>query len=133
MFHRGSIALAYTVVPRTSARVQVGCSLPQECAAWSYIDRLQLEEAQELNLLASVGNEYNLLRLQQAAVLHDRGHRKPWETRKGKRAHTAHLTSNGGDDDLSDGERDNGDADLDDGVPEEVAVAFATYQSAKDK
>ena len=133
MFHRGSIALAYTVVPRTSARVQVGCSLPQECAAWLYIDRLQLEEAQELNLLASVGNEYNLLRLQQAAVLHDRGHRKPWETGKGKRAHTAHLTSNGGDDDLSDGERDNGDADLDDGVPEEVAVAFATYQSAKDK
>ncbi|CAE7443672.1 unnamed protein product, partial [Symbiodinium sp. CCMP2456] len=32
---------------------EVGCSLPEECAAWLYLDRLQLEEAQELNLLAS--------------------------------------------------------------------------------
>ena len=52
---------------------EVGCNLPQEAAAWMYLDRLQLEEFQELNLLASVGNRYDLLRLQQAAILHDRG------------------------------------------------------------
>ena len=56
-----------TEYDRLHARLrEVGCSLPQECAAWLYIDRLQLEEAQELNLLASVGNEYNLHRLQHA-------------------------------------------------------------------
>ena len=34
-----------------------------------YLDRLQLEESQELNLLASVGNRYSLHHLQHAAVL----------------------------------------------------------------
>ena len=47
---------------------EVGCNLPQEAAAWMYLDRLQLDEGQELNILASVGNRYDLLRLQQAAV-----------------------------------------------------------------
>ncbi|CAE7197343.1 RE2 [Symbiodinium sp. CCMP2592] len=100
---------------RLHARLrEVGCSIPQECAAWLYIDRLQLEEAQELNLLASVGNEYNLLKLQQAAVLHDRGV----------------AEGDGSDDDLPHGEED---IDLEDGVPEDVAVAYATYQSAEDR
>ena len=63
---------------RLHARLrEVGCNLPEDCAAWLYVDRLQLEEAAELNLLASVGNTYSLPRLQQAAVIHDRGHRKP--------------------------------------------------------
>ena len=42
---------------------EVGCNLPQEAAAWMYLDRLQLDEAQELNILASVGNRYDLLHL----------------------------------------------------------------------
>ena len=123
-----------TEYDRLHARLrEVGCSLPQECAAWLYIDRLQLEEPQELNLLASVGNVYNLHRLQQAAVLHDRGHRKPWETSKTRRAHTAHLTTIDDGEDQNDDEQGRDDGELEDGVPEEVAVAFATYQSAKDK
>ena len=32
---------------------EVGCNLPQEAAAWRYLDRLQLDEGQELNILAS--------------------------------------------------------------------------------
>ncbi|CAE7541147.1 RE2 [Symbiodinium sp. CCMP2592] len=117
---------------RLHARLrEVGCSIPQECAAWLYIDRLQLDEPQELNLLASVGNEYNLHRLQQAAVLHDRGHRKPWESSKSRKPYTAHITeSPDGASDDADGDQD---LDLEDGVPEDVAVAYATYQSAKDR
>ena len=70
---------------------------------------------------------------QQAALLHDRGHRKPWEAGRGRIAHTVHLTSNGDDDNCeADGEAHD-DAELEDAVPERVAPAFATYQSAKDK
>ncbi|CAE7241098.1 RE2 [Symbiodinium sp. CCMP2592] len=118
-----------TEYDRLHARLrEVGCSIPEECAAWLYLDRLQLEEGQELNLLASVGNSYSLHRLQQAAVLHDRGQRKPWETTKGRRAHTAHVT------DTADGTVSEGDgSELEDGVPEDVAVAYATYQTAKEK
>ncbi|CAE7520200.1 GIP [Symbiodinium microadriaticum] len=120
---------------RLHARLrEVGCSIPQECAAWLYIDRLQLEEAQELNLLASVGNEYNLHRLQKAAVLHDRGHRKPWENGRSRKPHTAHITHAAEDHDGNDQDLElAADSDLEDGVSEEVAVAYATYQSAKDR
>ena len=101
---------------------------------WLYIDRLQLEEAQELNLLASVGNEYNLHRLQQAAVLHDRGHRKPWETSRTRKPYSAHLTNASEDNDHDENRAPRGDeSDLEDGVPEEVAIAYATYQSAKER
>ncbi|CAE6964969.1 unnamed protein product [Symbiodinium sp. CCMP2456] len=119
---------------RLHARLrEVGCCLPQECAAWLYVDRLQLDEPQELNLLSSVGNQYNLLKLQQAAVLHDRGHRKPWES-KGRRPYTAHLTEEAADeDDAEDRDELYDQLDGDEGIPEEVAVAYATYQSAKDK
>ena len=123
-----------TEYDRLHARLrEVGCSLPQECAAWLYIDRLQLEEAQELNLLASVGNEYNLHRLQQAAVLHDRGHRKPWENGRTRKPYTAHYTGNGDDDSAGEDPRHGDDIELENGVPEDVAVAYATYQSAKER
>ena len=120
---------------RLHARLrEVGCNLPEDCAAWLYVDRLQLEEAAELNLLASVGNAYSLGRLQQAAVIHDRGHRKPWENGngKGRRPHTAHFTE--ADDYLASGDEDiENENDSDEGVPEEVAVAYATYQTAKQR
>ena len=94
---------------RLHARLrEVGCCLPEECAAWLYLDRLSLDEAQELNLLASVGNTYSLHRLQQAAVLHDRGQRKPWESLRGKRTHTAHVTDNGDGDGFEGDESDFG-------------------------
>ena len=121
---------------RLHARLrEVGCNLPEDCAAWLYVDRLQLEEAAELNLLASVGNTYSLPRLQQAAVIHDRGHRKPWENGaggKGRKPHTAHYTE--ADDSFGSGDDENEhDHESDEGVPEEVAVAYATYQTAKQK
>ncbi|OLQ00470.1 Copia protein [Symbiodinium microadriaticum] len=120
---------------RLHARLkEVGCMLPEECAAWLYVDRLQLEEGAELNLLASVGNTYSLGKLQKAAIIQDRGLRKPWEggQGKGRRPFTAHVTDNGDDDewdaDVGGDARDD-DADM----PEEVAVAYMTYQSAKNK
>ncbi|CAE7219835.1 unnamed protein product, partial [Symbiodinium sp. KB8] len=112
-------------------RREVGCNLPQEAAAWVYLDRLQLDEAQELNILASVGNRYDLLCLQQAAVLHDRGQRKPWEgaSNRGKKPHYAHVT------DYDDGDGSEGGPDDvgEEGIPEEVAEAWVTYQTAKEK
>ncbi|CAE6927736.1 unnamed protein product [Symbiodinium sp. CCMP2456] len=109
---------------------EVGCNLPPEAAAWVYLDRLQLDEAQELNLLASVGNRYDLLRLQQAATLHDRGQRKPWESHgmRNKKTNYAHMTYH--DDEESDELADPQDED---GIPEEVAEAWVTYQSAKER
>ncbi|CAE7270248.1 GIP [Symbiodinium sp. CCMP2592] len=118
---------------RLHARLrETGCRLPEECAAWLYVDRLNLEEGAELNLLASVGNEYSLGRLQKAAIIQDRGLRKPWEGGAGKgarRPYTAHVTDNAeGDPEISDEELDG----MDD-IPEDVAVAYVTYQSAKNR
>ena len=65
---------------RAHARlIECGCSLPDLAAAWVFVDRMGLEEASELNLLASVGNQYNLRQLQKAAIVQDRALRKPWE------------------------------------------------------
>ena len=117
---------------RLHARLrEVGCCLPEDCAAWLYVDRLQLEESAELNLLASVGNAYSLHKLQKAAVIQDRGLRKPWEGSggRGKKAHTAHFT---GHDEGDSTESDTKD-DEDEGIPEDVAQAYVTYQSAKQK
>ena len=107
---------------------EVGCALPEDCAAWLYVDRLQLEEAAELNLLASVGNVYSLGKLQKAAIIQDRGHRKPWENGKTKRAHVAHMTDH---DDVQATENEEGDSEED--LPEEVALAYVTYQNAKNR
>ena len=117
---------------RLHARLrEVGCSLPEDCAAWLYVDRLQLEEPAELNLLAGVGNVYSLHKLQKAAVIQDRGLRKPWEgtNPRAKRTHHAHLT---GHDDGNSSESDDNDFE-DEGIPEEVAQAYVTYQSAKQR
>ena len=117
---------------RLHARLrEVGCSLPEDCAAWLYVDRLQLEESAELNLLASVGNSYSLHKLQKAAVIQDRGLRKPWEGpgSRGKKTHTAHFTGHDGGDTSDTDTRD----DEDEGIPEDVAQAYVTYQSAKQR
>ena len=106
---------------------EVGCALPEDCAAWLYVDRLQLDEPAELNLLASVGNTYSLQRLQKAAIIRDRGHRKPWEGGKGRRAHVANVTDHDQEPDSDHIESD------DESMPEEVASAYVTYQNAKQK
>ncbi|CAE7328612.1 RE1 [Symbiodinium sp. CCMP2592] len=134
---------------RALARLtECGCSLPDMASAWVFVDRMGLEESAELNLLASVGNEYNLKRLQQAAIVQDRSLRKPWEssTRSSSRdsaanggrgprrewwnkkgPNTTHLTENGD-------YEENGDDDL---VPEEIAEewyeTFMTHETAKQK
>ena len=65
---------------RSYARLmECGCVLPDIAAAWVFVDRMGLEEGAELNLLASVGNVYDLKKLQQAAIVQDRALRKPWE------------------------------------------------------
>ena len=118
---------------RLHARLrETGCRLPEECAAWLYVDRLNLEEGAELNLLASVGNQYSLGKLQKAAIIQDRGLREPWEATNGrgnKRPFTAHVTDN------DDGNLRDSDDELEglDEIPEEVAVAYMTYKSAKNR
>ena len=55
---------------------EVRCELPPLVKAWLYVDKLRLTEAEELALLASVGNEYDLKKLQTAAIIQDRGGRR---------------------------------------------------------
>ena len=65
------------------AEVQV--TLPETVLAWMFIDKLRLDEAGEISLLASVRNEYRLKLLQEAALIHDRPSRKPWEESRASR------------------------------------------------
>ncbi|CAE7226615.1 RE2, partial [Symbiodinium necroappetens] len=129
-----------------SRLLEVGCCLPDVAAAWVFVDRMGLEEQAELNLLASVGNQYSLKALQQAAIVHDRGLRKPWETQSraprkewnnNKKPFSANM-ADAEDNDLFDiDEAPEDDADEDGPVPEEVAQdlyqAYMTHATAKQK
>lgn len=66
---------------QVSRMKEVGCSLPDTCLAWWYVDKMRLDNATELNLLASVGNLYSLSKLQDAAIIQDRMSRRLWERR----------------------------------------------------
>ena len=136
---------------RAHARlVEAGCSLPDIAAAWVFVDRMQLEESAELNLLASVGNIYDLRPLQRAAIVQDRALRKPWENggkgsgknNKGEwwknRTRNVFHTDFGEENDFPDGNYDDQEGDDDDApVPEEVAEelyeAYMTHETAKAK
>ena len=129
--------------------VECGCTLRDIAAAWVFVDRMGLEEASELNLLASVGNTYDLRRLQQASIVQDRALRKPWENGRGsnekgarrewwgKRTHTAHLTTDDmeGDPGEPNHEEDEGDGTtaVPEAVAEELYQAFMTHETAKQK
>ena len=65
--------------------MEVKCELPCLVKAWLFVDRLRLSEAEEVALLASVGNQWDCRQLQQAALVHDRSGCKshPAETRSG--------------------------------------------------
>lgn len=52
--------------------MRFAASSPPLVKAWLYVDKLRLSEAEELALLASVGNEYDVRRLQHAALAQDR-------------------------------------------------------------
>ncbi|CAE7700485.1 GIP [Symbiodinium sp. CCMP2592] len=134
---------------RAYARLnEVGCCLPDVAAAWVFVDRVGLDEQAELNLLASVGNVYDLQQLQKAAIVHDRTLRKPWETMPKndrnprrewlpRRNHSALLT--GHDDGEEDFLQEDGQPEVDDDeiVPEDVAAeyyeTFMTHESAKQR
>lgn len=53
---------------------ELGYELPPLVKAWLYLDKLRLPESEEMNILSSVSNKYDLKLLQQAAFLHDRPH-----------------------------------------------------------
>ncbi|CAL1145601.1 unnamed protein product [Cladocopium goreaui] len=129
---------------------ELECELPPLVKAWLYLDKLRLAEGDEMSLLSSVNNRYDLKLLQQAALLHDRSTRRPsnaWE--KGgeskprwKRQSTVHLTQHDDEDgeDSDAGRGDDLEEDLgsdEDLVTEEVAThyhdAFMAYQDAKSK
>lgn len=44
---------------------------------WLYLDKLRLSEAEELALLSSVNNQYDVRKLQHAALVQDRSFRRP--------------------------------------------------------
>ena len=138
---------------RAHARLmEAGCTLPDIAAAWVFVDRMQLEESAELNLLASVGNIYDLRMLQRAAIVQDRALRKPWENGgkgsgknnkgewwKSRTRNVYHTDFDQNDDyDFQEHDNDGGDHDEDEApVPEEVAEelyeAYMTHETAKAK
>ncbi|OLP97775.1 Copia protein [Symbiodinium microadriaticum] len=113
--------------------VECGCRLPDVATAWLYVDRASLDEATEVSLLASVGNKYQLLQLQQAAIILDRSMRKPWErnTRQdnARKPQTAHLTEDTEhvEDDDPDDEPPGEDVAGEDG--EQLYIAYMTAKA----
>eukprot|EP00439_Symbiodinium_sp_Y106_P025634 s3390_g3.t1 len=86
-----------------------------ERLAWLYVDKLRLSEAEEVALLASVNNEYDVRRLQQAALIQDRGLRRSGQQAADGAASKAsgwkrwskqsvHVTAHGTGGDSSEGE-----------------------------
>ena len=132
---------------RAHARLtEVGCELPDIAAAWVFVDRMCLEEHAELNLLASVNNRYSLKALQQAAIVHDRGLRKPWEGQSrghkrewgGRKPHTANMADP--EDFLDEGHGQDSyeyATEEGEGVSEEIAEnlynAYMTHETAKQR
>ena len=116
---------------------EVGCVLPGVCCAWWYIDKLRMDNAAELSLLSSVGNQYELPRLQEAAVVQDRMNRRLWEHRKidGKKnqvfcTELEEVTEY--DNDQEDAELFDGD-ESNDPEDEETHEAYVAFQNAKAK
>ena len=85
---------------------EVQCERPPLIKAWLYLDRLKLTEGEELALLSSVNNQYDVRKLQQAALVQDRAirrsstpasHDKPgWGGKRWSRQ-SVHMTMTGED------------------------------------
>lgn len=133
--------------------LELGCELPDLVKGWLYLDRLRLTEAEELSLLASVNNRYDMNMLQQAAIIQDRGGTRKWHDHggrggggkwanyRGRTEHTVHMARNEApaeseeeDDDAVAAMKEQSDAEL---VSEDIAAefhgAFMAYQDAKSK
>ena len=118
---------------------EVGCSLPDVCLAWWYVDKLRMDNSTELSLLSSVGNLYSLQKLQDAATIQDRMNRRLWEKRnepEKRRNQQAYVADNedstgGSSDSEMDVDAVSGDAaNADD---PEAQEAFVAFQNAKSK
>ena len=112
--------------------VECGCRLPDVATAWLYVDRASLDEATEVSLLASVGNKYQLLQLQQAAIILDRSMRKPWERSMkqdgARKPQTAHLTE---DTEHAEDEDPDDEPPCEDVAGEDGEQLYIAYMTAK--
>ena len=118
---------------------EVGCVLPGPCLAWWYLDKLRLDNSSELNLLASVGNVYELSKLQDAAVIQDRMNRRLWENGKRFERKPQQALLAGHDDEdpeeldmEPDYNADEGDVTPDE-EDQEAHEAYVAFQNAKAK
>ena len=112
--------------------------------AWWYVDKLRLDNAAELSLLSSVGNIYDLPRLQEAAIIQDRMNRRIWENHKkpdfkdkkpgGHQAYIAGVDEVTDDEEAFDGDDfDSEEHEIDENDDEKTHEAFVAYQNAKAK
>ena len=121
---------------------ELECELPPLVKAWLYMDKLRMSETEEMSLLSSVNNKFDLKLLQQAALIHDRTVRRAapaWE-RSDKRwgKQSVHVTGNAMDEESEDEPLMAGGAESDDElVTEEVALtyheAYVAFQDAKSR
>ena len=120
---------------------ELNCELPNLVKAWLYVDRLKMSEHDEVALLASVGNQYDLRALQQAALVQDRGTtKKVWDRGspgRWKSQQSVHVTA-AGEDCLTDEEapeeiQESDSEIMDEGVASEMHSAYMAFQNAKSK
>eukprot|EP00435_Cladocopium_sp_Y103_P062042 s12_g23.t1 len=140
--HQGVDRYVAWITQRYLDKEEVGCVLPGLCSSWWYVDKLRLDNATELSLLSSVNNQYDLAKLQEAAVVQDRMNRRIWEStrksddRNGKKSQQAYITEL---DDIQedfeesdDAEHYGGEESPDEDDPE-AHEAYVAYQNAKAK
>ena len=65
---------------------ELECELSCLAKAWLCWNKLRLGEGEEMSILSSVNNQYDLKLLQQAALLHDRNTRRPGFTGQWEKA-----------------------------------------------
>ena len=122
---------------------EIGCLLPGLCSSWWYVDKLRLDNSAELNLLASVGNQYDLRRLQEAAIVQDRMNRRIWENnnkrtngkgdfKKNQQAFCTELDDAPDDEEDQDDLYDFSEPEIEEG-DDETHEAFVAFQNAKAK
>jgi hypothetical protein len=122
---------------------EIGCLLPWLCSSWWYVDKLRLDNSAELNLLASVGNQYDLRRLQEAAIVQDRMNRRIWENnnkrtngkgdfKKNQQAFCTELDDAPDDEEDQDDLYDFSEPEIEEG-DDETHEAFVAFQNAKAK
>eukprot|EP00913_Durusdinium_trenchii_P003777 g3498.t1 len=124
---------------------EVRCELPPLIKGWLYLDKLRLSESEELALLSSVNNTYDVRRLQQAALVQDRALRRPgggdqvgkmpekggWNKRWTK--HSVHMTNHDESSEDDEGEPQEVEELVDEDTAYQQHTAYLAYQGAKAK